>query len=121
MLTSVAKPAWHLPYRVGADRGDSQRIEMRRAVQRGVFFSLGGLVAPYVPWRFRLAPWLFAALGLAVLGCWDRLARGGSFDGILLGLAAYELLIALTLPLEPSAGHSAEETRRATSLGGDSL
>jgi hypothetical protein len=65
--------------------------------ERGVFFSLGGLVASCLPARMRLVPWLLAAVVLAALGCWDRVARGGPFDAILLGLAAYELLIALTL------------------------
>jgi hypothetical protein len=70
----------------------------------GVFFSLGGLVAPLLPARMRLVPWLLAAIALASLGCWDRVARDGPFDTILLGLAAYELLIALTLLGDEGSG-----------------
>ena len=50
-----------------------------------------------------LAPWLLSAAVLVSLACWDPLARGGRVDSILLGLAAYELLIALTRPVgEPA-------------------
>jgi hypothetical protein len=63
---------------------------------RGEFFSLGGLLAPFATTRLALAPWAFSAAMLAALASWDPVARGGEFDAILLGLAAYELLIGLT-------------------------
>jgi hypothetical protein len=70
-----------------------------RTVHPGDFFSVGGMLAPYViDSRGSLAPWLLSAAVLVALASWDPLATGGSFDMILLGLAAYELLIAMTRP-----------------------
>jgi hypothetical protein len=70
---------------------------------RGELFSLGGVLMPFARTPGSLAPWLLSAAVLVSLACWDPLARGGPFDTILLGLAAYELLIALTRPAgEPS-------------------
>ena len=63
---------------------------------RGEFFSIGGLLAPFATTRLTLAPWAFSAALLTVLAWWDPVARGGEFDSILMGLAAYELLIGLT-------------------------
>ena len=65
---------------------------------RGDFFSLGGLLAPCARTPGSLAPWTLSAAILVALASWDPLARGGPFDITLLGLAAYELLIALTRP-----------------------
>ena len=53
---------------------------------RGEFFSLGGL----------LAPWAFSAGLLTALAFSDPVLRDGEVDAILVGLAAYELLIGLT-------------------------
>jgi len=68
----------------------------RGRARRGEFFSLGGALAPYATTKLALAPWAFAAALLTTLAFWDPLARGGEADAILLGLAAYELLIGLT-------------------------
>jgi len=68
----------------------------RGRTRGGEFFSLGGLLAPYATTKLALAPWAFAAALLTTLAFWDLLARGGEPDAILLGLAAYELLIGLT-------------------------
>lgn len=68
----------------------------RRPGVRGDFFSIGGLLAPHATTRLALAPWAFAAALLTTLAMWDPVARGGEADVILLGLAAYELLIGLT-------------------------
>ena len=74
----------------------SDAAARREAAPRGDFFSLGGLLAPYATTKLALAPWAFAAALLTTLAFWDPLARGGEADAILLGLAAYELLIGLT-------------------------
>jgi hypothetical protein len=75
------------------------RARTLRTVHPGDFFSLGGMLAPYViDSGGSLAPWLLSAAALVALASWDPLATGGSFDIILLGLAAYELLIAITRP-----------------------
>jgi hypothetical protein len=66
------------------------------ALPRGEFFSLGGLFAPYVTSRAPFAPWTLSAAILTALSAWDPITSGGAFDSILLGLAAYELLIGLT-------------------------
>lgn len=65
---------------------------------RGGFFSLGGVLALYAGPSGSLAPWLLSSAALVALASWDPLARGAPFDITLLGLAAYELLIALTRP-----------------------
>jgi hypothetical protein len=65
---------------------------------KGEFFSLGSVLAACVRTRTPLAPWTLSAAILVALASWDPLVRGGRFDMILLGLAAYELLIALTQP-----------------------
>jgi hypothetical protein len=62
------------------------------------FFSLGGLLAPCARTPGSLAPWILSAAVLVALASWDPIARSGHFDVTLLGLAAYELLIGLTLP-----------------------
>jgi hypothetical protein len=69
---------------------------------RGDFFSLGGVLAPYLTRRHTLAPWTLSAAVLVALASWDPVATGGGFDVTLLGLAAYELLIALTRRWSPS-------------------
>ena len=63
---------------------------------RGEFFSLGGLLAPFATTRLALAPWAFSAAFLTALAFSDPLLNGGEVDAILVGLAAYELLIGLT-------------------------
>jgi hypothetical protein len=80
-------PVWKLPH---------ERVRVRDSLQLGSFFSLGSLLAPFLPARRPLLPWIVVASALAALGCWDAIAREGRVDAILLGLAAYELLIALT-------------------------
>ena len=62
----------------------------------GDFFSLGGILATWTRTPGSIAPWTLSAAVLIALASWDPLARGGAFDATLLGLAAYELLIALT-------------------------
>ena len=80
-------------------RGFSGTIGVRaRFPSPGEFFSLGGVLAPYARTQRLLAPWLLSAAILVALASWDQLTRGGPFDVTLLGLAAYELLIALTRP-----------------------
>jgi hypothetical protein len=72
---------------------------MLRTVPHGDFFSVGGMLAAYgIHSGGSLAPWLLSASVLVALASWDPLATGGRFDMILLGLAAYELLIAITRP-----------------------
>jgi hypothetical protein len=72
---------------------------MLRTVPHGDFFSVGGMLAAYGRHSGgSLAPWLLSASVLVALASWDPLATGGRFDMILLGLAAYELLIAITRP-----------------------
>jgi hypothetical protein len=88
--------------------GDGRQLYPR--LPRGDFFSLGGVLAPYAG-RGSLAPWLLSATVLVALASWDPFARGGHFDITLLGLAAYELLIALT-QAEDQKAPAAERTRR---------
>jgi len=85
--------------RGSASGGAACRI---RGLPRGEFFSLGGVLAACVKTDSVLAPSTLSAALLVVLACWDPLTRGGRVDIILLGLAAYELLIALTRPSDQS-------------------
>jgi hypothetical protein len=41
-------------------------------------------------------PWGFAAALLTAAAIWDKAARGGSIDFVLIGLAGYELVMGLT-------------------------
>ena len=70
-------------------------------VPRGEFFSLGGLLVPYVKTPASFAPWTLSAAMLLAVAAWDPFMNGGRFDAILFGLAAYELLIGLTQPPKP--------------------
>ena len=92
-------------------RGEGWRLPPPTRV-RGEFFSLGGLLAPYVKARTPFAPWTLSAAFLLTLGVWDPLMRGGPFDSILLGLAAYELLIGLTRVETPQPARATQRVRR---------
>jgi hypothetical protein len=79
--------------------GDARPREQGRSRKqrwRGEFFSLGGLLAPHATSRLAVAPWAFSAALLTALAFSDPVLRGGEVDAILVGLAAYELLIGLT-------------------------
>jgi hypothetical protein len=70
-------------------------------VPRGEFFSIGGLLVPFVKTPTSFAPWTLSAAMLLAFAAWDPSMNGGRFDAILFGLAAYELLIGLTQPPKP--------------------
>ena len=65
------------------------------------FFSIGGLLARCWRTRSPITPWICASSVLTSGALWDSVRTGGSIDFIMLGLAAYELVIGLT---EESAG-----------------
>jgi hypothetical protein len=79
---------------------------------RSEFFSLGALVA--CAWRptYVLLPWAFVSAILTVVAMWDYWRQGGPIDYIVLGLAAYELMIGL---LEESALEARQPPRRVAS------
>ena len=58
-------------------------------------FSLGAALA--CVWRpaYPLLPWAFTAAMLTVAAMWDHWTRGGAIDFIILGLAAFELMLGL--------------------------
>jgi hypothetical protein len=86
-------------------------------VPRGEFFSLGALLVPYVKTPTPCAPWTLSAAILLALAAWDPFINGGTFDAILFGLAAYELLIGLTQPPRRQAvGVTARVSGRAAGL-----
>ena len=68
---------------------------MRRPEQLE-FFSLGGVLAVFWNAHVHVLPYLVAASILAALSCWDLMLGAGRADFILLGLAAYELVLGLT-------------------------
>jgi hypothetical protein len=61
-------------------------------------FSLGKVIARFWHPARNWMPWSAAALGLTVGAFFDTVRFGRGPDFILLGLAAYELLIGLTEP-----------------------
>jgi hypothetical protein len=69
-----------------------------RAVRPWRLFSLGKLIARFWHPRRDWMPWTAAALGLALGAVFDTIRFGRAPDFILLGLAAYEMLIGLTEP-----------------------
>jgi hypothetical protein len=83
---------------------------------KGQFFSLGSVLAACVRTRTPSAPWALSASILVALASWDPITRGGRFDMILLGLAAYELLIALTRLQPESKAARVPLPPRASSL-----
>jgi hypothetical protein len=58
-------------------------------------FTLGGLLAGV--WRpaHTLLPWAFSSAMLTTAAMWDYWQRGGPIDYVVLGLAAYELMMGL--------------------------
>jgi hypothetical protein len=58
-------------------------------------FSLGGLVARLWSPRLFLLPWALCSAMLTVAAMWDYWSCGGEIDYLVLGLAAYELMIGL--------------------------
>ena len=64
--------------------------------QRLEFFSLGGVLSIWWSPTVLELPWIVTAASLVLLSCWDVFKGAGRVDFILIGLAAYELLIGLT-------------------------
>ncbi len=64
--------------------------------QRLEFFSLGGVLSIWWSPGVLELPWIVAAASLVLLSCWDAFDGAGRVDFMLIGLAAYELLIGLT-------------------------
>ena len=82
---------------------------------RHEFFSLGALVAN--AWRpaHVLLPWALTSAVLTVIAMWDYWRQGGPIDYIVLGLAAYELMIGL---LEESAPEPQRHPQRLSASRG---
>ena len=59
------------------------------------FFSLGGLISRAWKPGLVLLPWAFSSAMLTVAAMWDYWSRGAGIDYLVLGLAAYELMIGL--------------------------
>lgn len=62
---------------------------------REEFFTIGGLLARV--WRpaYPLLPWALTSALLTVAALWEHWTTGGPVEWIVLGLAAYELMIGL--------------------------
>jgi hypothetical protein len=58
-------------------------------------FSLGALLARVWKPAHALLPWAFSSALLTVAAMWDYWDRGGAIDYLVLGLAAYELMMGL--------------------------
>ena len=58
-------------------------------------FSLGGVISCVWKPGLVLLPWAFCSAMLTVAAMWDYWSRGANIDYVVLGLAAYELMIGL--------------------------
>lgn len=67
------------------------------------FFTLGGALA--LVWRpaYRLLPWALTSALLMTVGMWDFWSHRGPVDWIVVGLAAYELMLGLLEEPAPAA------------------
>ena len=74
-------------------RIDRQRRQPRLRLE---FFSLGGVLAILWSPGTQELPWIVASATLLLLSFWDVFRGVGRVDFILMGLAAYELVIGLT-------------------------
>jgi hypothetical protein len=79
------------------------------------FFSLGALVGRVWQPTYLLLPWAFTSALLTVAAMWDYWRQGGAIDYVVLGLAAYELMIGL---LEESAPEPQRYPRHVPSSTG---
>jgi hypothetical protein len=61
----------------------------------GGVFSLGAVLARYWHPAYPLLPWALTSAMLTVAAMWDYWSRGGPIDFVVLGLAAYELMLGL--------------------------
>jgi hypothetical protein len=59
------------------------------------FFTIGGFVAQFWHPAYHLLPWALTSAMLTVAAVWDHWSRGGPIDFVVLGLAAYELMLGL--------------------------
>lgn len=66
-----------------------------RAAMRDEYFTIGGVLARV--WRptYPLLPWALTSALLTVAGVWDHWTKGAPVEWLVLGLAAYELMIGL--------------------------
>ena len=70
-------------------------------------FSLGAAISSAWKPRHALLPWALSSAMLTVAAMWDYWSRGADIDYLVLGLAAYELMIGL---MEEEAGAPADVT-----------
>jgi hypothetical protein len=59
------------------------------------FFTVGGILAQFWHPAYPLLPWALTSAMLTVAAMWDHWSRGGPIDYVVLGLAAYELMLGL--------------------------
>jgi len=67
------------------------------------FFTLGGALAQVWHPAYSLLPWALTSALLMTAGMWDFWSRRGPIEWIVVGLAAYELMLGLLEEAEPAA------------------
>src|SRR4029079_11040685 len=72
-----------------------EKMDPHESAARHGFVSLGGFLARFWHPAYPLLPWAFTSAMLTVAAMWDRWSRGGPIDYVMLGLAAYELMLGL--------------------------
>jgi hypothetical protein len=73
---------------------------------RHEFFTFGGALARVWQPAYPLLPWALTSALLMTAGMWDFWSRGGPIEWIVVGLAAYELMLGL-LEVPARAGTAA--------------
>lgn len=67
------------------------------------FFTLGSALARVWHPAYPLLPWALTSALLMTAGMWDFWSRGGPIEWVVVGLAAYELMIGLLEEPVPAA------------------
>ena len=84
---------------------------------RSQFFTLGGALARVWQPAHRLLPWALTSALLMTAGMWDYWSHRGQIEWIVVGLAAYELMLGLLE--EPSPASTGATASQGSTPAGD--
>ena len=93
----------HSSHRPMTDMSAALPLRKRPAmVRRQGLFSLGGALSRVWRPRYPLLPWALTSALLMTAGMWDYWSVGGRIEWVVVGLAAYELMLGLSALPEPA-------------------
>ena len=72
-------------------------------MRRTGIFSMGGLLSRFWQPAYPLLPWALTSALLTVAGLWDYWSGRGPIEWVVVGLAAYELMLGLLAEHERGA------------------